>query len=302
MSGIPCDTPRSRQNFGNRLVYKRLTLFPSQTRSRPPTKIRPRNQLGWSSRRIEGSAKENGSGRSATISVEKKCDFFEFKLNTPKASHAEGVWERMIRTVRNALDGLLEQHGTQLDEESLRTLICEAEAIVNSRPIVAVGTNSPEVEPLTPNHLLTMKSRVLMAPPGEFQRADVYLVKRWKRVQYLANQFWERWRKGFLWSLQERQKWNRPRRNVQKGDIVLLKDDPASRNQWRTARVEKVCTDEDGLVRKVTVVVGDPSLNEKGERIRSEAVLERPVQKLIVLLKAEDNDSPSRSQIQDSKL
>ena len=66
--------------------------------------------------------------------------------------------------------------------------------------------------------------------------------------------------------------------------------------------MEKVCTDEDGLVRKVTVVVGDPSLNEKGERIRSESVLERPVQKLIVLLKAEDNDSPSRSQIQDSKL
>jgi hypothetical protein len=110
--------------------------------------------------------------------LKKECDFFEFKLNTPKASHAGGVWERMIRTVRNALDGLLEQHGTQLDEESLRTLICEAEAIVNSRPIVAVGTNSPEVEPLTPNHLLTMKSRVLMAPPGEFQRADVFLVKR----------------------------------------------------------------------------------------------------------------------------
>ena len=78
----------------------------------------------------------------------------------------------MIRTVRNALDGLPEQHGTQLDEESLRTLICEAEAIVNSRPIVAVGTNSPEVEPLMPNHLLTMKSRVLMAPTGEFQRVD----------------------------------------------------------------------------------------------------------------------------------
>ena len=142
--------------------------------------------------------------------LKKECDWFEFKLNTPKASHAGGVWERMIRTVRNALNGLLEQHGTQLDEESLRTLICEAEAIVNSRPIAAVEANSGEVEPLTPNHLLTMKSRVLMPPAGEFQRADVYLVKRWKRVQYIANQFWERWRKGFLLALQERKKWTSP--------------------------------------------------------------------------------------------
>ena len=48
--------------------------------------------------------------------LKKECDWFEFKLNTPKASHAGGVWERMIRTVRNALDGLLKQHGTQLDD------------------------------------------------------------------------------------------------------------------------------------------------------------------------------------------
>jgi hypothetical protein len=165
--------------------------------------------------------------------------------------------------------------------------MCEAEAIVNSRPIVATGMNSLEVEPLTPNHLLAMKSRVLMAPPGEFQRADVYLVKRWKRVQYLANQFWERVRMEFLLALQQRQKWNTPRRNVQKGDVVLLKEDSAG-NQWRTARVEETYASEDGLVRRVKIVVGDPLLNEKGQRIRAKSVLERPIQKLIVLLKAEE--------------
>ncbi|XP_028413772.1 uncharacterized protein LOC114536616 [Dendronephthya gigantea] len=211
--------------------------------------------------------------------LKKECDWFDFKVNAPKASHAGGVWKRMIRTVRNALDGLLEQHGTQLDEESLRTLICEAEAIVNSRPIVTDGTN---------NHLLTMKSRVLMAPPGEFQRADVYLVKRWKRVQYLANQFWERWRKGFLLSLQERQKWNKCRRNVQRGDIVLLKEESTARNQWKMGRVEEACADEDGLVRRVKIVVSDRLLNEIGERIRPVSVLERPIQKLIVLMKIEE--------------
>ena len=82
--------------------------------------------------------------------LKRECDWFDFKLNTPTASHAGGVWEQMIRTVLNALDGLLKQHGTQLDEESMRTLLCEVECIVNSRSIA--GTNSDE-EPLTPNHL-----------------------------------------------------------------------------------------------------------------------------------------------------
>ena len=201
----------------------------------------------------------------------------------------------MIRTVRNALDGLLEQHGTQLDEESLRTLLCEVECIVNSRPIA--GTNTVNEEPLTPNHLLTMKTRVLMPPPGEFQRNDMYRVKRWRRVQYLSNCFWERWKKSYLMSLQERQKWNKPRRNLEVGNIVLLKDYTTARNRWRTARVEEARQDDDGLVRNVKVVVGDTYLNKKGQRVRNQSVLERPIQKIILLLKAEncDKDSPSGS-------
>ena len=38
--------------------------------------------------------------------------------------------------------------------------MCEAEAIVNSRPKAASGMNVPKEEPLTQNNLLTMKSRV----------------------------------------------------------------------------------------------------------------------------------------------
>ena len=53
------------------------------------------------------------------------CDFFfKFKPNVPSASHMGGVWERQIRTVRNVLTKLLQQQGHQLDDESLRTVIC----------------------------------------------------------------------------------------------------------------------------------------------------------------------------------
>ena len=151
------------------------------------------------------------------------CDWVEFKPNVPHASHMGGVWERQIRSVRNVLASLLESHRTQLDDESLRTFMVEAEAIVNCRPLAVNTINSSQSpEPLTPNHLLTMKSKEVMPPPGDFQRADLYLSKRWRCVQYLANEFWNRWKKEFLQSLQPRQKWIAVRRNLQVNDVVIV--------------------------------------------------------------------------------
>ena len=139
------------------------------------------------------AVKEMNQDRVREFLVAKECDWIEFQMNVPTASHMGGVWERQIRTVRNVFDALLDDHGTQLDEESLRTFMCEAESIVNSRPLTTNNLTSTDgTEPLTPNHLLTMKSRVLLPPPRQFQRADIYLVKRWRRVQYLVNQFWLR--------------------------------------------------------------------------------------------------------------
>ena len=84
------------------------------------------------------------------------CDWFHFKMNVPSASHMGGVWERQIRSVRNVLSALLQSNGSQLDDESLRTLMCEAESIVNSRPLAIDTLSDPDaLNPLTPNHLLT---------------------------------------------------------------------------------------------------------------------------------------------------
>ena len=202
-----------------------------------------------------------------------------------------GAWERQIRTVRNVLATLLTQHAAQLDDETLKTFMVEAEAIVNCRPLTVDAINSPQMpEPLTPNHLLTMKSKVILPPPGEFQRADLYSKKRWRRVQYLANEFWTRWRKDYLQSLQPRQKWMSKRRNLQVDDIVVVMDDNSPRNSWRIARVEEVYPDDDGLVRKVRIKIADRNLDRNGRPVGPPVSLCRPVQKLILLLPHEERE------------
>ena len=142
-------------------------------------------------------------------------------------------------------------------------------AIVNSRPLSVDNLNDPcGPEALTPNHLLTMKSKILMPFPGKFQSEDIYARKRWRRVQYLADQFWTRWKKVYLSNLQIRQKWNKTHRNVQIGDIVLLKDEDLVRCQWKLAKVVQTMPSQDNLVRKVRLLMADDTLTNKGKRVR----------------------------------
>ncbi len=54
-------------------------------------------------------------------------DGIQWSFNPPGASHYGGVWERLIRSVRQVLVSTLRQQ--TLDEESLQTLFCETESI-----------------------------------------------------------------------------------------------------------------------------------------------------------------------------
>ena len=214
----------------------------------------------------------------------------DFKFNPPSASHFGGVWERLIRSFRTILDGTLLQccHMT-LDDESLLTFMYEAAAIMNGRPLNVDSINDHETDVLTPNHLLTMKSRVIVSPPGSFCRDDGYSVKRWRRVQYLVDQFWSRFRKEYLHVLQSRSKWQSPSRNMSCGDVVIIKDDNLPRNQWSVGRVIEAITSDDGLVRSVKVLLADRNLDKDGKRVRARTVYERPIHKLVLLVEAENS-------------
>ena len=221
--------------------------------------------------------------------LEEQCDWFSLKMNVPAASYMGSVWERQRRTVRSVLSSLLNNNRRQLDDESLGTLMCEAEAIVNSRPLTVTQISDPDFpSPLTQNHLLKMKSKVVLAPPGVFQPADVYCRKRWRRVQHLEKESWSRWRKEFLLSLQERRKWTRPSRDLQVDDVVIMKDENLPCNAWPLARVSAVYPSSEGQVRKVQVVLADSCLDSKGKRTCQLRYFDQPIHQLVLLMQVKN--------------
>lgn len=93
-----------------------------------------------------------------------------WSFNPPAASHHGGIWERLICMVRQVLLSVL--HQQHLEDEGLQTLFCEVESILNSRPITAVSDDCQDLEALTPNHILLLKSNPSF-PPGLFNETDI---------------------------------------------------------------------------------------------------------------------------------
>nr|XP_054772241.1 uncharacterized protein LOC129280217 [Lytechinus pictus] len=195
----------------------------------------------------------------------------KWSFNPPGASHFGGIWERQIGTVRKLILALTKQQ--TLSDESLSTLLCEVESIINNRPITRLSDDANDVEALTPNHLLLLNRRPQL-PPALTDKTDVYAKRRWRHVQYMADLFWRRWLKEYLPQLQEREKWVSSHRNVKVGDLVLVVDQNLPRNLWLLGRVLKTMPDREGLVRSAEIKTRN-------------SVLVRPIAKLCLILEAD---------------
>ena len=201
-----------------------------------------------------------------------------FMFNSPESSHMGGCFERHIRTVRSILNQILFEHSHRLDTASLRTYMYEVMALVNSRPLGATQLNDSRLDPLTPNHLIMMKSNCTTPAPGSFAKEDVFARKRWRQVQFMTGVFWSRWRSEYLLNLQHRQKWTMEQRSMKIGDIVVIRDDNVYRGEWKLGKVVEVLGSKDHT-RRVKILVGDREQFHK-----KKTYLERPVHKLVLLV------------------
>lgn len=234
-------------------------------------------------RELNDSIKQWNDSQISDTCLEKGIDW---KFQPPNASNFGGVFERMIRTVRKILNSLLQEFSGQvsLTDDSLSTLLCEVEAIINNRPLTAVTNDPNDLDALTPFHLLGLSFECSF-PPGIFENWDCYSRRRWRQVQFLTDVFWSRFRKEYLPLLMSRQKWIRKTRSLCVGDLVLVVDQLLPRNMWSIGRVISVNPDLEGNVRRAHVKVAR-RMNGKHLKFGT-TTFERSSNKLI-LLRAHD--------------
>ncbi|XP_063541585.1 uncharacterized protein LOC134750352 [Cydia strobilella] len=184
----------------------------------------------------------------------------------PAAPFMGGCWERLVKSVKTALKVTLTERAPT--DEVLRTLLAEAEALVNSRPLTHVSVDPQSEESLTPMHFLlgTSSGRPIPATSSE---TDLLSRSSWRKAVRLSEHFWRRWLKEYLPTLIPR----RGRGEVPQiaiGDLVLIADGNTSRGSWLRGRVTAVFPGPDGIIR-----VADVHTNG--------GILRRPLRKLVKL-------------------
>lgn len=153
----------------------------------------------------------------------------DFSFNCPENPHAGGAWEREVRSIKRVLDKLLK--GSAMREETLISALIEAENIINSQPLTYVPINEESTPALTPNALL-YGFDAQAAVPGKFSTDDPENSRRrWKNSQVFAEHFWQRWIKEYLPEMTRRTKWHDKIQPLKIGDLVIIVDHRARRNE-----------------------------------------------------------------------
>ncbi|XP_062713879.1 uncharacterized protein LOC134290714 [Aedes albopictus] len=188
-------------------------------------------------------------------------------FNPPSAPHMGGSWERLVRSVKVAFAGLSITRNP--DDETLLTLMTEAEGVINTRPLTFMPLENDSQEALTPNHFLLLSSQgVAQRPEPLVDRAE-FLRNSYSFMKGLVDEFWHRWIKEYLPTIAVRTKWIEDSRDLQEGDAVIVVDE-STRNGWLRGRVLSVVKGCDGRVRQAYVRT-------------STGVLRRPASKIAVL-------------------
>lgn len=191
-----------------------------------------------------------------------------WKFTVPLASHMGGVYEICIKQTKTLLKRKL--GNCRMTYTELYTLLCQIESILNSRPLCAVSDLPDDLNYLSPGHFI-IGSTLLDIPEPNFANISDNKLTNWQKLTNIKQQFWKDFYKSYLSELQTRQKWFKESRNLEVGDLVLIKDENTPPAIWPVGRVINVnVSNDDHLTRSVTVKTA------KGQYMR-------PIHKLVYL-------------------
>ena len=107
-------------------------------------------------------------------------------------------------------------------------------------------------------------------PEEDLSEVKVNRLSRWQHLQQFYQHFWKRWSKKYLNQLQQSVKWRIAKRNLQRNDLVILKEE-----NTHPGRIENLHFGQDGKSRVVTMKT------QNGTYIR-------PISKLVLILEEDE--------------
>jgi hypothetical protein len=192
-----------------------------------------------------------------------------WKYITELAPWQGGFYERLVGLVKSTLRTSIRRK--LLNWTDFVTLLTEAEAVVNSRPLTYVNSDIDSgFQALRPcDFLIVQASSLTDAPDGgkvntkEFTDIGKRLADVWRQRCRTLDKLWQRWYEDYLVSLRERRKVSHKagRGDVEKvpliDQVVLICDPDLPRGRWRLGRIMKLLPSSDGRTRAAELLLAN---------------------------------------------
>lgn len=196
----------------------------------------------------------------------------QWHFTPPSSPSMGGLWESSVKSMKHHL--IRATKNTNLTFEEHCTLLCQIEAILNSRPLTAITTDPQDELPLTPAHFLLIEP-LNAIPDEDVTHLPSNRLNIWQNIQKRVQGFWSRFSKEYLHTMQQRQKWTKESENMKIGDIVYITSENTLPLQWPMGRIIDTHSGNDNIIRVVSIKTQN-------------SILKRPILKLIKIPMVED--------------
>ncbi|XP_020297976.1 uncharacterized protein LOC109862359 [Pseudomyrmex gracilis] len=185
-------------------------------------------------------------------------------FNPPAAPHFGGIWEAAIKSVKHHLRRVIRD--STLTFEEMSTLLSQIEACLNSRSLQAMSDDPTDLTVLTPGHFL-IGEPVQSVPEPRIDKIPDNQLARWELIRKMRDHVWQRWSQEYLRELSARSKWWKLSKNLEVGQLCLLRSEASPPSKWPLARITAVHPEGDGQVRVVTVRTASSELTRPSVKI-----------------------------------
>lgn len=201
---------------------------------------------------------------SSSLEARASKDDIEWRFIPPSSPHFGGIWEAGIKSTKHHLKRVISN--ARLTFEDFYTLLTQIEAVLNSRPLHPLSSDPNDLNPLTPAHFLIGRPAT-MIPDPDVTIVPVSRLSRYQMLQKLNQHFWSRWSKEYISELQQRQKWKQTFSSLEKGHLVLIKDDNLPPTQWKLGRITQIFPGKDNVCRVAEIKTADGFLKRSFAKI-----------------------------------
>uniref|UniRef100_A0A7I4YA28 Integrase catalytic domain-containing protein n=2 Tax=Haemonchus contortus TaxID=6289 RepID=A0A7I4YA28_HAECO len=182
----------------------------------------------------------------------------QWKFTTPLSPWKGGFYERLVGLVKSSFRKSIGRSLLPLPQ--FQTIICEIEAIINSRPIASISdtTSSPTI--LRPIDFISPQAHLQLelTDTTRYEQSQHQLVEWHQSTLSVLDHFWNIWSQDYLNAIAQRhtsrvRQGRTTTREPRVGEVVLLADKQLPRGQWTPAVITYINYNHDRVPRSATI-------------------------------------------------